>query len=490
MKKILLLSITVLLVSCDDLLDTEPRQSVDISNAEGNAGILTAMVLDNYDILQDNDMYGSDLIMLPDVMGDNLENTRERQTFNNQYRFLPRSHMGFWNEAYQVISQSNFILEVSEPVPSEEDRNWLQGQAYAQRALTYFSLMNAYAYMPSAIPGENGLPSEGPGQNRGGVPLLTEPQLQFENVQFPERAPIDEVYAQIRDDLDNAIALLGESSDVTLFNRPSVRALASRVALYEGDYAASISFAQQVISSTEIVLMPRSEYADGWKKNINPEGIFVLNFDETEAQGQNGPHNLYTSDYTVNNTVYTGDGDHPVNVFLTDYFENTPDDIRGTMIRPVEDSSKENPVGTPELIKFAGKGGVDFSDAIPVLRIAEMYLNIAEAAARQSPPDEALALDFLNQLREARLGPGYEITSTGQQLIDDIMFERRIELLGEGHRFFDLKRNGMNIDKRMSAGFTTTLPNTVIEFSDFRILAPMPTTEIDFNANLAQNFGY
>lgn len=491
MKNIFLtVLLAISLFSCEDLLDTEPRQSVDISNAPGNVGMLTALIYDNYDIFQDNDMYGSDLVMLPEVMGDNLENTSTRQTFNNQYLFLPRAHMGFWREGYQIISQANFVLESSEAVADEDDRNWLTGQAYVQRALAYFSLMNAYSYMPSAIPGVNGLPAEGPEQNKGGVPLLTDSQLDIELVKFPERASVDAVYDQIRSDLDEAIAALENSGGVTLFNKAGAMALASRVALYQGDYNASITFAEQALSTSGIELMDRSNYLDGWTSNINPEGLFVLNFDETEAQGQNGPHNLYTSDYTVNTTLYTGDGDHPVNSFLTNYFNDTPDDIRGTMIRPVVNTGRKNEVGTPELIKFAGKGGVDFSDAVAILRVAEMYLNIAEAAARSNPSDETLALSALNQLRTARLGAGYEIASTGQQLIDDIMFERRIELLGEGHRFFDLKRNGMDIDKRVSAGFITDRPNTVIEFSDFRILSPIPNRELDVNINMEQNFGY
>ncbi len=498
MKKVIFMSfiITMVIMACNDVLETQPKQSIDTNSAIGNATVLAAIVSDNYDILQDNDMYGSDLVMLPDVMGDNLESTAERSTFEDQYLFVNGSHMGFWNEAWEIITQANLVLFGAEPLTDQDEKDRIQGEAFAQRAFAYFSLMNAYAYMPTAIPGVNGLPSLDPSQNRGGVPIITDAQLTIADVEFPERATIDAVYTQIRSDLDNAINLLSPGG-VTTFNQDNVRALASRVALYQGDYENVILLAQAASPLDGTDLSSRADYANDWLDPIHPEGLFVLVFDETEAQFQNGPHNLYGSDFTVNSSIFNGDGDHPVSVFLNNYFDVTaPADIRGTVVRDVVSPGKKNPVGTPELIKYAGRGGVDMSDPIPIVRSAEMYLNVAEAAVRQAVADENLARTTLNVLRTARFGPGFDIpaTTTGQALIDAIMFERRIELLGEGHRFFDLKRNGLDVDKRAQVGatvfFNTSSPDRIIGFEEPEILAPIPTSEIDVNQNLDQNFGY
>ena len=60
--------------------------------------------------------------------------------------------------------------------------------------------------------------------------------------------------------------------------------------------------------------------------------------------------------------------------------------------------------------------------------------------------------------------------------------ERRVELAFEGHRFFDLKRLGLDIVK--------AAPVQNLNFTDFRLLAPIPIREIQANANLKQNTGY
>jgi hypothetical protein len=76
----------------------------------------------------------------------------------------------------------------------------------------------------------------------------------------------------------------------------------------------------------------------------------------------------------------------------------------------------------------------------------------------------------------------HRITLTGQSLTDAIWTERRLELLGEGHRFFDLKRYGRSIVK--------TVPAVNLSFEDFKILPPIPQREVDGNPNIKQNRGY
>jgi hypothetical protein len=67
-------------------------------------------------------------------------------------------------------------------------------------------------------------------------------------------------------------------------------------------------------------------------------------------------------------------------------------------------------------------------------------------------------------------------------LYEEILNQRRIELAFEGHRFFDLKRLGRDLVKAPHY-------NTVA-FTDIRILAPLPTSEVDGNKNMVQNAGY
>ena len=82
----------------------------------------------------------------------------------------------------------------------------------------------------------------------------------------------------------------------------------------------------------------------------------------------------------------------------------------------------------------------DITSDIGTIRLAEVYLNKAEALAMQDRDEEAAAV--LKELRDKRFitGTNHEITETGKELIDKIRWERRWELCFEGHRWFDLRR--------------------------------------------------
>jgi hypothetical protein len=135
-----------------------------------------------------------------------------------------------------------------------------------------------------------------------------------------------------------------------------------------------------------------------------------------------------------------------------------------------------------ECTKYVGKNGFPNLDNIPVIRVAEVILNRAEAFATPGSPvfNEASALADLNRIITNRGLPA--VTLTGAALYEEIINQRRLELAFEGHRFFDLKRLGRDLVK---APHYNTVP-----FFDTRILAPLPQRELDGNKNLVQNPGY
>jgi hypothetical protein len=94
--------------------------------------------------------------------------------------------------------------------------------------------------------------------------------------------------------------------------------------------------------------------------------------------------------------------------------------------------------------------------------------------------NETAALADLNTIATNRGLTAF--TLSGAALYEEVLKQRRLELAFEGHRFFDLKRLGRDIVKAPHY-------NTVA-FSDVRILAPIPTREVDGNKNLVQNSGY
>ena len=78
-------------------------------------------------------------------------------------------------------------------------------------------------------------------------------------------------------------------------------------------------------------------------------------------------------------------------------------------------------------------------DNYRAIRFADVLLMAAEALNRGNISD-ARALDYVNQVRNRATLPN--INTTGNNLTNDIYKERRVELVGEGHRFFDLVRTG------------------------------------------------
>jgi hypothetical protein len=135
-----------------------------------------------------------------------------------------------------------------------------------------------------------------------------------------------------------------------------------------------------------------------------------------------------------------------------------------------------------ECTKYIGKNGFINLDNLPVVRIAEVYLTRAEAMSTpgSSVFNESAALADLNTIATNRGLTAFSLT--GSPLYEEVLNQRRIELAFEGHRFFDLKRLGRNIVKAPHYN--------PVEFTDIRILAPLPTSEVDGNKNMVQNAGY
>ena len=142
--------------------------------------------------------------------------------------------------------------------------------------------------------------------------------------------------------------------------------------------------------------------------------------------------------------------------------------------------------------KYPGKSG-SVTDAVStvnpqdndlcILRLSEVYLNAAEAAFKIGNTEKALT--YLNAI-VTRANPAKSVTSADLSL-ERILKERRKELVGEGHAFFDYMRNGKSVDR--SGGWHLTMPEDarVIAPSDPRVALPIPQTEIDANPNIVQN---
>jgi hypothetical protein len=112
-----------------------------------------------------------------------------------------------------------------------------------------------------------------------------------------------------------------------------------------------------------------------------------------------------------------------------------------------------------------------------VLRLSDVYLISAEAGARLNKPD---ALTKLNTLVKQR-DPSKVYASTGAQLVNDIITERRKEFAFEGDRFFDLNRLKLPIPR------TAEYPTGPIPYGSPKRVLPIPQDELNVNPNIVQN---
>lgn len=463
-----LVLVVLALSTCDDLLDTEPRQSVSVQGALESPEVLTALLIDAYNDFQGSGRLGSAWMVHPEIIGDNFKFNDNRGTYNGQFQNTQGTHMTSWAN-YSTLLPLNVIIAGSNVL----DDN-IVGEAYALRALSYFYLMNVYSYMPTAIEAT---------QNRGGVPLVTDAVLSLQDITLPARSPINEVYDFMLADIERAIPLLDNSGTNARITKAAAQALGSRIALYAGEWQLSIDYAQAAIASNVGTFSSRDSYASDWlTTTVNPESIWYLEYQNNESQGPNTSlQSIYLSGGTDRSPDYRGNGDFTPTDEIIGLVN--AGDVRNDILIAVSSAGLNNAVGTRELHKFNGNTGLDNADNIPIFRVSEMYLNIAEAAAQAG--QTALAQSTLETLKQRSVDPAYVATNTGQALIDEILTERRLELLGEGHRLFDLKRNGLDIDKT-----ATDLTGELIPFTDLRILAPLPQGDLTLNPNLQNNFGY
>jgi hypothetical protein len=467
---------TVLLLlatSCDSILEVKPKQSIDSKTALTTEEELQAAVIGVYDRLQSTRLYGRDLIAIPEALSDNGKATNKSGRLNAEYQNQPNSHFLNWRLSYFGINQINLILAASPTVElSDASRNSIEGQAYFLRALFYFDLIRAYSYTPTAKVDQ---------QNRGGVPLVTTGAIAEKDITFPARASVEEVYQFIYADLEKAIAKLegtAASRAPQYATQAAAKALFSRVALYNSDWANSAKYATEAIGAGIGKFQTRPEdYFSAWRVPINPESIFELSFQIPENIGVNEAlQTTFTTLVEPGNRAKTGGfGDLVPTESLLEALSDAGDVRR----RLYELGTAGRGAAQIECTKFIGKNGKINLDNVPVIRISEMYLNRAEANYHLGNEEDALT--DINAIR-TRSGLNALTDVSGEALLTEILKQRRVELAFEGHRFFDLKRQGLDIVK---AAPVQTLP-----FTDYRVLAPIPPREIQANPNLVQNYGY
>ncbi|MCF0052426.1 RagB/SusD family nutrient uptake outer membrane protein [Dyadobacter sp. LJ53] len=446
--------------SCSkSFLDLDPYTQIPYEDAIATPANMQAALNGCYAQLASPNLFGRSLPLIGDLASDNVYLSSRNSgkyiafdqnlitTNNNEYR-------GIWFDAYKAILRINNVINAN--LPADESVGQMKGEAYALRALMYFTLIRTFARPFTDDP------------LRPGVPLV----LTYNPSLRPPRNSIREVYDQITADLDFAGRMIVYEKGSAHFSRPAVTAMKAKVNLYQANYEKAFVLAKQVIDEAEYTLLSRDEFLSYWasaKPHLpgdRRETLFEVSADEFSNAGSDELSYLYQQ---------TGYGDALAGASLVELY--TQADIRGKLIAPQKREAAENPAFVVN--KYSHITG-DYDDK-KLIRLSEIYLIAAEAAFRLNQEDKALY--YLNTLVNER-DPSHKYSSSGQRLLDNIILERRKELAFEGDRFHDLNRLKSDIIKK-DGQFPVTIP-----FSHPFRIAPIPQEELNQNQNIEQNDGY
>jgi starch-binding outer membrane protein, SusD/RagB family len=468
MKKISLytLALGLLFVSqaCNDKLTLSPTTQLPTDVALSTIKGVQAAVNGMYSGMKSTSYYGRTYLVIPELAGDNVylaktNSNRYLSSYRLEWLTTDGDVTNIWNQVYAIILRANNIIAAAPGVPdgTDDDKNSATGQALFIRALGHFDLLRVFAE-PYAIGGGGSV----------GIPIETK----FE-VGSPKRNTQDEVYTQIIADLKQAQTLLPK--DISLkynANYYSATALLARVYLYKGDNANAVSAATEVINAG-YQIVDAADLPDFYNTPGTDEDIFTVKVQSTETLGSDNLGQMY---------LKPGYGDIRVSPDLVATFDAA--DARLTsFIAPFTGSPSEY-----QNEKFTGQDGVSGLYSTKVLRISEMYLDRAEANAKLGNYVDALA--DLAALRAKRNLPALTGVADAD-VLNAVLLEERKEFMFEGHRYFDLLRNKIDIVRNTcNTAAQLNTNNCTFPAAGLTTIPPIPQREVDVNPNMEQNAGY
>ncbi len=463
--RLLLFSVAVALlsISCNKIVDIPgPVDTITSSQAFANDEIAAASIRGIYNEMQKGttgalEFCSGAISIMAGLSSDELlsgnTNDQELQFQNNTLQpinsFISYS---FWTPAYRYIYYANAAVEglQASTGPSSSARNQLIGEAKFLRALVYFHLVNLF----------------------GEVPLVLSTEWAEHNLST--KSPVNDIYAQVIEDLQQAVELLPGNVYVNAgerirANKWAAKALLARVALYREDWQNAATLASEVIGETSL-----------FNLETDPNNVYIINSQEAIWQ-------LQVTDQSYPYTTFEGNALLPYdnNSYPTYYL--TPQLLRAFEAGDKRFESWVDSTLSGSYYSYVhrykqrqGEPGVKSIENYVMLRLAEQYLIRAEAKAHSN--DLTGAIDDLNVIRQ-RAGLGDLPDNLNEdQVFAAIAHERRIELFAEwGHRWLDLKRTGQA---------DAVLSPIKQQWQSFQQLYPIPQSELTIDPNLKQNEGY
>jgi hypothetical protein len=481
--RIFLIALTALFAGCSDFLEKEPMgvesDAVFFKTKDHALKAVTAV----YDASAWRYSQEISEWFLGDIVSDDAEKGGENAADWAELQQLKefRANAGNticyyrWSELYQGIYRATLVITNVPGIDMDATlRDRLVAEAKFLRGHFYFQLVKTY----------------------GGVPLITTILSPSEFCQ--PRASIEECWAQIEKDLKEAADVLPEKSEYPVSEmgratKGAANALLAKAYIYQKKWGDALDRATRVIDSKEYDLEPN--YADNFKLSHENgiESIYEIQHVEipTSTYGDEN-EGQETSIYqgSRKDSYFTGWGFNCPTMDFVDEFEANDPRLKATVVfdgdilyentpkqQKADNSMSPTKMGARKyILEYQPQTpGISNSPANwRAIRFADVLLFHAEAANETG--DSTAALQSLNQVRK-RVSMPLVTTTNQDSLRQAIYHERRVELGLEGHRFFDLVRQGRAADVLGKNGF----------IKGKHEYFPIPQLEMDVCDKLVQN---
>lgn len=477
MKKyyLLLAVFAITLLGCEKLLDKEPTDKISLEDLFRDVDGSKTALAGAYKALLNEYHYDKNTMVYPDILGGNIKFSKTTNLrLDDVYNVIQTAQSSSMNDTYAYLfGELNNVNNVIKYTPTAEGSSTEKAKIVAEakciRALIHFDLVRIFA-RPFNFTADG---------SHLGIPIILKPQLFADPL--PVRATVAETYQAIVDDLTAALVVLDNTNVGVLkngfkqnyFTKASAQALLAKVYLNQNKWDSAFNLADELIKSNQYTLLTNANYVNSWAgKTPSSESIFEIAVDFVSTGNSLGSYYDATNNSTYRMFASSND--------ILGLYSAT--DIRGSssMFTSAIISS------VPYFFTKKYAAGNALATPIKVLRLSELYLIRAEAAAEKASPDFTLANADLNIIRKrADLTAANLNISVKNDLIDAILLERRKELSFEGNLLFDLLRRKKDV---IRVDATPIIKNLLT--NDNRLIMPFPENTVNANRNMIQNPGY
>ena len=444
MKKIFIL-LLLFQTSCnldlpieDEITGLDAIDDVDIAN-EALSGVYGALPAD-YMIFSKlaDDFYPNHTI------SDNRSDYQFYRWDAQEIRFLSNN---LWTGYYQTISRANVLLNQIPVISTansqdQEKLDFIHAQTLCLKAFSYFFLVQLYGPAYSEA-------------NREQLSIILKDNIGSESL---PRVSLDKAYEEIEEMLLTAIELFpADGLSKFRFSPESAKALLAKTYLNWQKYDSAITICDELLSET----LNEETYQRLWSSPALSQEALLVFENETFQYASIVDASANEDEYYTNfEIVYDADDYRPQYNFIEEQFRTLSNQLIDVFylgkLRQVITERQPRP--------------------LPVIRLAELYFVKSEAQLKNSDEDAALAT--LNQILQIRGAD--EITYINQPFIEILLNEKQKEFVGEGIRYFDLKRNGFELER---VNFNRNEQDLTIAADDYRWLLPIPRNELEQNEN-------